>query len=340
MPIQTLGEFERRFRLFETRIGANIEKRVRLIEEHFEEKVERPFRRIERKVGQNIGKRVRLIEEHFEEKVERPFRRIEQKIGANIGKRVRLIEERFEEKVERPFRRIEQKIGHNIETGIRRFEQKVERPFRLIEQKIGRNIDEIETRIRRIERKRIDLNDEVRFIGSWIKKPLDVGAVAPSSKLLARTMAGYVDPNGTGPVIELGPGTGPITEALVEHGVDPARLVLLEYNPAFCELLRRRFPAATVIQGDAYSLRNSLAEIARHEAAAIVSGLPLMTKPLPMRLRLLREAFALLKPDAPFVQFTYAVVPPIPRMAGMAVEASERIWLNLPPARVWVYRHA
>jgi len=310
MPMQTLGEFEKRFRLFEARIGANIEKRVRLIEEHFEEKVERPFRRIEQKVGANIGKRVRLIEERFEEKVERPFRRLEEKIGQNIEKRVRLIE------------------------------QKVERPFRLIEQKIGRNIDEIETRIRRIDRKRIEINDEVRFIGSWIKKPLDVGAVAPSSKLLARTMASYVDPHGTGPVIELGPGTGPITEALVEHGVDPARLVLLEFNPAFCELLRRRFPAATVIQGDAYSLRNSLSEIARHEAAAIVSGLPLMTKPLPVRLRLLREAFALLKADAPFVQFTYAVVPPIPRLAGMAVEASERIWLNLPPARVWVYRGA
>ena len=94
-----------------------------------------------------------------------------------------------------------------------------------------------------------------------------------------------------------------------------------------------------VIQGDAYNLRHSLAGIGRHDAAAIVSGLPLMTKPLPVRLRLLREAFALLKPDAPFVQFTYAVVPPIPRMAGMAVEASERIWLNLPPARVWVYRN-
>jgi phosphatidylethanolamine/phosphatidyl-N-methylethanolamine N-methyltransferase len=340
MPIQTLEQFERRFRLFEQKIGANIGKRVRLIEEHFEEKVERPFRRMEQKVGQNIGKRVRLIEERFEEKVERPFRRLEQKIGQNIGKRVRLIEERFEERVERPFRRMEEKLGHNIETGIRRIEQKVERPFRLIEQKLGRNIGQIETRIRRIEPRRINLNDEVRFIGSWIKKPLDVGAVAPSSKLLARTMASYVDPEGTGPVIELGPGTGPITEALVEHGVDPARLVLVEFNPAFCELLRRRFPAATVIQGDAYSLRHSLAEIARHEAAAIVSGLPLMTKPLRTRLRLLREAFALLQPRAPFVQFTYAVVPPIPRMSAMTVEASERIWLNLPPARVWVYRHA
>jgi len=306
MPMQTLEQFEKRIRLFEQMIGRNIEKRVRLIEERFEEKVERPFRRIEQKIGQNIEKRVRLIEEHFEEKVERPFRRIEAK------------------------------IGRNIETGIRRIEQRVERPFRLIEQKIGRNI---ESRIRRFEQNTIRLNDEVRFIGSWIKKPLDVGAVTPSSKLLARTMAQYVDPDGDGPVIELGPGTGPITEALVEQGVDPARLVLIEFNPKFCDLLRRRFPAATVVQGDAYRLRDSLGEVGHHEAAAVVSGLPLMTKPVRTRMRLLREAFAFLQPQAPFVQFTYAVVPPIPRLAGIQVEASERIWLNLPPARVWVYRN-
>jgi phosphatidylethanolamine/phosphatidyl-N-methylethanolamine N-methyltransferase len=307
MPMQTLEQFEKRYRLFEQKIGQNIEKRVRFIEERFEEKVERPFRRIEQRIGRNIEKRVRLIEEHFEEKFERPFRRMEQK------------------------------LGRNIETGIRRIEQKVERPFRLIEQKIGRNI---ESRIRRFEQNTVRLNDEVRFIGSWIKKPLAVGAVTPSSKLLARTMAQYVDPDADGPVIELGPGTGPITEALVEQGVDPARLVLVEFNPKFCELLHRRYPAATVIHGDAYRLRDSLAELKRHEASAVVSGLPLMTKPVRIRMRLLREAFALLQPQAPFVQFTYAVVPPIPRLAGVKVEASERIWLNLPPARVWVYRHS
>jgi phosphatidylethanolamine/phosphatidyl-N-methylethanolamine N-methyltransferase len=70
-----------------------------------------------------------------------------------------------------------------------------------------------------------------------------------------------------------------------------------------------------------------------------VSGLPLMTKPLRTRMRLLREALALLQADGPFVQFTYAVVPPIPKLAGVKVEASERIWRNMPPARVWVYRH-
>jgi phosphatidylethanolamine/phosphatidyl-N-methylethanolamine N-methyltransferase len=198
----------------------------------------------------------------------------------------------------------------------------------------------IEKRIRLFEAKNgIRLDDEVRFIRSWLEKPLAIGAVTPSGKPLARTMARYVDPEIPGPIIELGPGTGPVTEALIGEGIDPQRLVLVEFNPAFCQLLRKRFPEATVVQGDAYSLRQALNGILQGPAAALVSGLPLVTKPMRMRLRLLREAFELLRPGAPFVQFTYALAPPIPRkLTGVRAEASERIWKNMPPARVWVYR--
>ena len=191
----------------------------------------------------------------------------------------------------------------------------------------------------RIEKKSLRLDDEMQFIRSWIEKPLSTGAVMPSGKLLARTMARYVDPQSSGPVIELGPGTGPVTEALVEHGIDPKRLVLVEFNPDFCRLLRTRYPAATVVQGDAYRLRALLEKVVRDPAAAMVSGLPLVTKPLRTRLRLISDAMGLLAPGAPFVQFTYAMVPPIPKaLSGIKAEASDMIWMNLPPARVWVYR--
>jgi phosphatidylethanolamine/phosphatidyl-N-methylethanolamine N-methyltransferase len=198
----------------------------------------------------------------------------------------------------------------------------------------------IEKKIRLFEQKKgIRLDDEVRFIRSWLEKPLSTGAVTPSGRVLARTMARYVDARIPGPVVELGPGTGPVTEALVAEGIAPERLVLVEFNPTFCQLLRARFPAATVVQGDAYGLRRLLGGLLQQPAAAIVSGLPLFTKPVRMRLRLFREALELLQPDAPFVQFTYAVVPPIPKkLAGVRAEASERIWKNMPPARVWVYR--
>jgi phosphatidylethanolamine/phosphatidyl-N-methylethanolamine N-methyltransferase len=152
-------------------------------------------------------------------------------------------------------------------------------------------------------------------------------------------MAGDVDPEVVGPVVELGPGTGAVTEALVQQGVDPARLMLVEFNPSFCRLLRTRYPEATVIQGDAYGIRRLLGGLMREPAAAIISGLPLKTKPLKTRVRLLNDALHMLVPGAPFVQFTYAVMSPIPRTpVGVTAEASERIWMNLPPARVWVYR--
>jgi phosphatidylethanolamine/phosphatidyl-N-methylethanolamine N-methyltransferase len=195
----------------------------------------------------------------------------------------------------------------------------------------------LQSSVRALKKPRLD--DEVRFLRSWIEKPLHVGAVMPSGRLLARTMAHYVDPYAEGPVVELGPGTGAITNALIDHGVDQKRLVLVEYNPGFCALLRDRYPQAKVVQGDAYTLRDTLWNVLSAPATAIVSGLPLVTKPMMTRLKLIRDAFAALSPGAPFVQFTYAVVPPIPKsLPGVSTEASERIWMNLPPARVWVYR--
>jgi phosphatidylethanolamine/phosphatidyl-N-methylethanolamine N-methyltransferase len=219
-------------------------------------------------------------------------------------------------------------------------EKKFEKQIRLFELRRGAIEKKIETHFRRFEEKnRVRLDDEVRFIRSWIEKPLSIGAVTPSSRVLARAMAAYVDPSAKGPVIELGPGTGPVTEALVAHGIDPARLILLEFDPTFCRLLRERYPTATVVHGDAYSLKRVLGGHLAEPAAAVVSGLPLFTKPVKTRLKLVYEAFALMAPGAPFVQFTYATVGPIPKaLDRVRSEASERIWMNIPPARIWVYR--
>jgi len=237
----------------------------------------------------------------------------------------------------------ERKIGRQIrllEAKKYLIERKIERQIRLFEQKRDGIGKKIETQIRQFERKKgIRLDDEVRFIRSWLERPLTIGAVTPSGKVLARVMASYVNPDSDGPVVELGPGTGPVTEALVQAGVAPSRLVLVEFNPSFCRILKSRYPDATLVQGDAYSLRRLLETLLIQPAAAVVSGLPLVTKPIRQRLRLIRDAFDLMVPNAPFVQFTYSVASPLPkRLGGFSVEASERIWLNIPPARVWVYR--
>jgi phosphatidylethanolamine/phosphatidyl-N-methylethanolamine N-methyltransferase len=242
---------------------------------------------------------------------------------------------------------------------LQKFEQTLERQVRLlgakkylIERKIGRHIRQleqtrdgigkkIEEQIRQFERKKGNgLDDEVHFLRSWLERPISTGAVAPSGKMLARVMASYVDPNSDGPVVELGPGTGPVTAALIAAGVAPSRLVLVEFSPAFCRILRERYPGVTVVEGDAYSLRRLVETLLIQPASAVVSSLPLITKPVQQRLRLVGDAMDLMEPGGPFVQFTYLVKSPVPkrRLRGFAVEASEPIWMNIPPARVWVYR--
>jgi phosphatidylethanolamine/phosphatidyl-N-methylethanolamine N-methyltransferase len=253
----------------------------------------------------------------------------------------------LERKIERQIRLFELKnraFGRKLERRIATHKQRIEEKLDAHKQRFERKFDahrkKFESRIRSFEeRNGIRIDDEFRFFRSWIEKPLSIGAVTPSGRALARTMASFVDPRTPGPIIELGPGTGPVTDALVAQGIDPARLVLVEFDPTFCRLLRKRYPTATVVQGDAYSLRSLLVSLLSQPAAAVVSGLPLFTKPLRMRLRLLFEAFSLMAPGAPFVQFTYAAYSPIPRaLDRIRSQASERVWANIPPARVWVYR--
>ena len=179
--------------------------------------------------------------------------------------------------------------------------------------------------------------DEARFIKAWFDKPLVTGAISPSSPALAKMMARYVDPRSDGPIVELGPGTGPVTQALIERGVAEERLVLVEYDPEFCALLARKFPRAHIVQGDAYGFFDDGAALAG--AAAIVSSLPLFTKPEERRIALVENALAKAADHAPFIQFTYAVVSPLPLdEARVEAHVSPRVWLNVPPARVWVYR--
>ena len=184
------------------------------------------------------------------------------------------------------------------------------------------------------------LADEARFIKTWLDKPALTGAVSPSGRFLARMMARAVDTHGTAPIIELGPGTGPITQALLKRGIDPKRLVLVEFDSAFCRLLRQRFPDVRVIQADAYALRESLHNVLATPASAVVSSLPLLNKPDAQRLSLLEDAFAVMGPGGSFVQFTYGMTSPVPRAAASLFDAevSPPVWFNLPPARVWIYR--
>ena len=199
----------------------------------------------------------------------------------------------------------------------------------------------IERRIRAFEQKNgLRFATRFAFIRSWIEKPLSIGAVTPSGKALARTMARYVDPATAGPVVELGPGTGPVTEALVERGIDPARLVLVEFNPTFCRLLRPRYPGGDRGPGRRLHICSRLLDGVLTRAGG--GG---RVRPAAVHQAAEDAAAAArrgLRADAAgrAVRAVHLhAISPIPRSHGrVRAEASERIWRNLPPARVWVYR--
>jgi phosphatidylethanolamine/phosphatidyl-N-methylethanolamine N-methyltransferase len=180
----------------------------------------------------------------------------------------------------------------------------------------------------------------LRFLRALVARPRNIGAIAPSSRTLARAMAGQIDPTRSGPLLELGPGTGVITEALLERGIAPSRLTLMEYDPDMAAFLARRFADVAVIQGDAFDLGRTLAGRADEKFSAIVSGLPLLNFPMARRRQYMEGIGRRLLPGAPFVQFSYGVQPPVPPPPGHCVTRAALVWANLPPARVWVYRKA
>jgi phosphatidylethanolamine/phosphatidyl-N-methylethanolamine N-methyltransferase len=183
------------------------------------------------------------------------------------------------------------------------------------------------------------LADNLRFLRALFTRPKTVGAVLPSSPALARAIARQVHPH-SGPVLEIGAGTGVVSEALLERGVPSGQLTLLEYDCDLARHLKARFPEVQVIQGDAFDLTHSLGP--RHAApfGAIVSGLPLLNHP-PVRRRAFMEGVAArLMPGAPFIQFSYGATPPVPPLPGQNVSRAATVLANIPPAKVWVYRKA
>jgi phosphatidylethanolamine/phosphatidyl-N-methylethanolamine N-methyltransferase len=179
------------------------------------------------------------------------------------------------------------------------------------------------------------LVDQARFLRRLIRQPRGVGAIAPSSAALARAMAAQI-PAGDGAILELGPGTGIVTEAILARGIAPERLTTIEYDAEFAALVARRFPHIRVVRGDAFDLAKTLGATAPF--AAIVSSLPLLNFPSEQRAQLMTQIFARLAPGAPFIQFSYGLRPPVPPPSGANVTRAARILFNLPPARVWVYR--
>jgi phosphatidylethanolamine/phosphatidyl-N-methylethanolamine N-methyltransferase len=173
------------------------------------------------------------------------------------------------------------------------------------------------------------------FLRQLVRNPTSISAMAPSSRALASAITTDIGPS-TGPVAEFGPGTGVFTRAILDRGIAPKDLTLFELNPEFATALRQRFPGVTVVNDGAQTVADHCAGL-----GAIVSGLPLLSFPPDLCRAIFVAAVAALRPGGAIHQFTYGPKPPLPEPIradlGLRVVPGPRIWLNLPPARVYTY---
>ena len=182
-------------------------------------------------------------------------------------------------------------------------------------------------------------DDEFQFFKTWVDKPKELGAVLPTSDFTARRMASLIRPESGCPVLELGPGTGVITKAILARGVAPDKLYSVEFTENFVRKLRADFPAVNIIQGDAFQLETCLPDLGNQKFDAVISAIPMLNFPLQQRRELLNGLFDRLNPGRPVVQISYGPLSPVPPdWETYSVEPLDWIARNLPPARLWVYR--
>ncbi len=179
------------------------------------------------------------------------------------------------------------------------------------------------------------------FWRRYLHRPLGVGAVAPSGSALAAAMVKTLAPRKGDVIVEIGPGTGPFTRALLAAGVEPALLILVEFDSEFVRHLRQTFPGVTVLQGDACELPRLLKELGHDKVPRILSGLPLRSMPEPIRVGISRAMAASLADDGTLVQFSYFLAPPLAeaeaKASGLTARRAKTVIANIPPAFVWRY---
>lgn len=184
-------------------------------------------------------------------------------------------------------------------------------------------------------------NAEFVFFSKWLKSPLRVASVIPSSAQLANAMASAL-PEGDGLVIELGGGTGPVTHALLQAGVRNDQLVVIESDPHFCQHLSQRFSGITVLRGNALHMASLVKEIANDRPIrAVVSGLPLLSMNADVQKQLLQQAMVVTEGKGPLIQFSYSLLSPLKKRVaeelGLVSRCYAQVWRNVPPAKVWTY---
>lgn len=181
-------------------------------------------------------------------------------------------------------------------------------------------------------------DEEIRFFKGWIEDAKGVGAILPTSSVTSRSMASVINPESGLPVLELGPGTGVITKAIIERGVKPENLYSIEYSEEFVEHLRIDFPEANIIHGDAFQLDTTLGGNRGLTFDSVISAVPLLSFPMNRRLEFIDDLLDRIPVGRPVVQITYGPRSPIPPGKGnYVVKHHDFVVRNFPPAQLWLY---
>lgn len=182
------------------------------------------------------------------------------------------------------------------------------------------------------------------FIAAWMRSPKGIGAILPSSRSLARAMVAQIDGNVPGVIIELGAGTGVMTDALLHAGFPPERLLIIERDPHLHAILSSHFEGLTILCEDAMNLEKLLARHGITEVCAIISSLPFMTIPRPIGQVIQAQMAKVISKKGVIVQFTYGMQSPISKeqqkKCHLTSKRSKIVVANVPPAHIWVYHPA
>ncbi|NNH63295.1 phospholipid N-methyltransferase PmtA [Rhizobium laguerreae] len=185
--------------------------------------------------------------------------------------------------------------------------------------------------------KRFD--DEIRFFRGMMQGPKTVGSIVPTSSITAKRMASVIDIHSGLPVLELGPGTGAITKAILGRGVRPENLVAIEYSTDFHKHLQRTYPGVHFINGDAFDLQKTLGDFSDQMFDSVVSGIPLLNFPMAKRISLLESLLDRLPAGRPMVQISYGAISPIAANPDRYhIQHFDFVMRNIPPAQLWIYR--
>lgn len=191
------------------------------------------------------------------------------------------------------------------------------------------------------QRVRLRFKDEIEFLKGWKRNRQAVGAIAPTSAVTARKMASVVRPDSGLPVLELGPGTGIITKAILAQGVAPQDLTSIEYSPEFCQHLRAQFPSVDIRCGDAFALDAALGDRRDAQFDCVISAIPLLHLPPAKREALVIDLLQRVPIGRPVVQITYGLLSPVVRLPeGYEVRHLAFMMRNIPPAQLWLYRRS